>query len=366
MKLKIFMVIGMILILAGVVGIYLYQSHSTHSTHKVSSAEEKKTYFCPMHPNYTSDKPGDCPICGMKLVLMEKEESPAEEHAEHEEATEGAKVSGQATITLSPEREQLIGVKTEEVVYRELERVVNASARVAYDPDLYSAITEYQSALQGQERARESAYSQIEERSNSLVTAAILRLRQMGLSQSQIDAIHAEDPSPTDLILTEKGDAVWLYIQVYEYESGLIQAGQSVEATSSAFKGRKFLGTVRAVDPILSAESRSLKVRARVENPEGLLKPQMYLDAKIRINLGRKLVIPEEAVLNTGERQLAFVLKGKGRYEPRELTLGEEGAGYVEVIKGVSVGERVVSSANFLIDSESKLKSALASPEHRH
>ncbi len=370
-KKKIYIGVGIFLIL-GILGAGLFraQFNQKHKDHKESVAEKKQTYFCPMHPNYTSDKPGDCPICGMKLVPMEEEKLTEQMHSEHEEhkkeETEARTVPGQATISISLEREQLIGVKTEVVSYRDLKRMVRASAEVAYDPDLYSAITEYQAALEVKNKSKESEWPQVEERSNSLVRAAELRLRQLGLSFEQIKNIHPEDASPTDLILSEKGKSVWVYIQVYEFESGLVQSGQTVKFTSAALKGKEFLGTVIAVDPIIAQESRSLKVRARVENREGWLKPHMYLDAQISVDLGKKLAIREESVLNTGERQIAFVQKEKGKYEPRELTLGEEGEGYVEVLKGVREGERAVSSANFLIDSESKLKSALSSPAHQH
>ena len=130
--------------------------------------------------------------------------------------------------------------------------------------------------------------------------------------------------------------------------------------------GKSFLGIVKAIDPILSTESRTIRVRGEVPNAEGLLKPEMYVDAKIFADLGQKLAIPEEAVINTGERTLAFVVTEGGRYDPRELKLGQEAEGYYEVISGVSEGERVVTSANFLIDSESKLKSAVSGMGNSH
>lgn len=367
--------------------------------HPAHISAHKHLYHCPMHPTYTSEKPGDCPICSMKLVVVEEADqgesikrgpnkkikfyrhpmrpdvtSPAPRKDEmgmdylpvyEGEEESSLPVQGHATIKMSPEREQLIGVKTESATFRNLKKVIRASARVAYDTELYNAITEYKEALLSKEKLKESPWPDVQERSSALVRASALKLRQLGISQSQIENLNNDYHDPTNLLLGEKGESVWVYAQIYEFEAGLVQAGQSMEITSPALPGKKFFGSVKSVDSILNSESRSLKVRAQVPNPEGLLKPEMYMDAKIFVDLGWKLSIPEEAVLNTGERQIVFVAAGEGKYEPREVRLGREAEGYYELLSGVSKNEKVVTSANFLIDSESKLKAAVSADRPR-
>ncbi|MBI4054506.1 MAG: efflux RND transporter periplasmic adaptor subunit [Elusimicrobia bacterium] len=411
--------------------------HSHHADMRQSAAPVK--YYCPMHPSYTSDKPGDCPICNMKLVPME-EAGPAKSdgtgttlsgrrvcllhkckmanclmelplkvgqkvfcpvcgthvaeaaevstgvplyyrHPMRPEVTSPAPkkdemgmdyvpvyseeksevpVSGQASTVISAERRQMIGMRSEAVERRDLAVTVRASGRVAYDPDLYNAIAEYREAVKTRDKVKDSPWPDVHERAEALVRSSMLRLRQMGLSESQIEQLATSGEQSTNLLLGGAGGTVWVYAQIYEYEIGLVKPGQKVEMISPAYPGRKFRGMVKAVDPILSAETRSLKVRIEVPNPEGMLKLEMYVNAAIRVDLGSRLAIPEEAVLETGERNVAFVDLGEGRIEPREVNVGREADGYYELLSGIEEGEKVVTSAQFLIDSESRLKAALS------
>lgn len=363
-------------------------------TRPASQESQAVTYYCPMHPSYTSEKPGDCPICNMKLVPMEKKEggkggeratqgkgkplhyrhpmrpeitSPEPKKDEmgmdytpvYEEEKAEVPVPGQAVTNIPQERRQLIGMKSDVLRERSLTAVVRASGRVAYDPELYNAQAEYREAVRGQANVKDSTWPDVHERAAALVRASALRLRQMGLSEAQIKEAGESERQPTNLLLGEAGGTVWVYAQIYEYEAGLVGQGQAVEITAPAHRGRKFRGVVKAVDPILSAETRSLKVRIEVPNPEGLLKLEMYVNASIQVDLGVKLALPEGALLNTGGRQLVFIDRGEGRIEPREVRVGQEAEGYYELLSGAREGERVVTSANFLIDSESKLKSAI-------
>ncbi|MBI4424394.1 MAG: efflux RND transporter periplasmic adaptor subunit [Elusimicrobia bacterium] len=413
-----------------------WRRHAGHGDTQTAAATK---YYCPMHPSYTSDKPGDCPICNMKLVAMEAE--PASPQARTEAAASlkriclvhkckmanclmelplkpGQKVScpvcgthvaeaaeippkgaplyyrhpmrpevtspapkkdemgmdyvpvfaeessavpvpGQASTVISAERRQMIGMRSEPVERRPLAVTVRASGRVAYDPDLYNALAEYREAVKAREKVQDSPYPDVLERAEALVRAGYLRLRQMGLSDAQISESSKSDQQ-TNLLLGSGGGTVWVYAQIYEYEIGLVKPGQHVTMTTPAYPGRKFHGAIKAVDPILSAETRSLKVRVEVPNPDGLLKLEMYVNAAIQIDLGTKLAIPEEAVLETGERSVAFVDLGEGRIEPREVNIGREAEGYYELLSGVTEGEKVVTSAQFLVDSESRLKAAMS------
>ena len=115
-------------------------------------------------------------------------------------------------------------------------------------------------------------------------------------------------------------------------------------------------GDVRAIDSVVNSETRTLRVRVEVANPRGDLKPEMYLSATIHASIGKKLAVPDTAVLDTGVRQLVYVQTQPGQYEPREIKVGREASGYYEALSGVKEGELVVTSANFLIDSESKIR----------
>lgn len=383
---KITLVLAVLLPLAYVA----YRAYE-HGAHREGAAHVSG-YYCPMHPSYTSDRPGDCPICNMKLVPMEEESAPEEaapsgkilyyRHPMRPEVTSPVPrkdemgmdyvpvysgedkaevpVEGQAVVRLSAERRQMIGMKSEPVRRRRLAATVRASGRVAYDPELYSALAEHREAVKAGEKLKDSPWPQARERAEALARASALRLRQLGLSERQIEEGVSAERLPTNLLPGGSGDTVWVYAQIYEYEIGLVKPGQIAEIETPAYPGRKFRGRVKALDPILSAETRSLKVRIEVPNREGLLRLEMYVDAVIRADLGWKLALPEEAVLDSGERKIVFVDLGDGRIEPREVRVGRQAGGYFELLSGVKPGEKVVTAANFLIDSESKLKAALS------
>jgi membrane fusion protein, copper/silver efflux system len=152
---------------------------------------------------------------------------------------------------------------------------------------------------------------------------------------------------------------IWIIADIYAYELPLVMIGQTANITISHFPGKEFSSRIDYIYPALSGETRTAKVRFTVPNPDGRLKPQMFTTVELKIDLGKKLVIPEDAVIDTGTRQVVYVDKGEGYFEPRQVTLGSRANGLVEVLKGLKAGEMVASSANFLIDSEAKLKGVL-------
>jgi Cu(I)/Ag(I) efflux system membrane fusion protein len=149
---------------------------------------------------------------------------------------------------------------------------------------------------------------------------------------------------------------VWVISEIFAYEIPLIKVGQPAKIYLSFLPGKEFSSKIDFIYPSLSGETRTARVRFTIPNPGAQLKPQMFTNTEIKIDLGKRLVIPEDAVIDTGTRKVVYVDKGDGYFEPKEVTLGLQGEGVVEVTKGLQAGEKVVSAANFMIDSEAKLK----------
>jgi Cu(I)/Ag(I) efflux system membrane fusion protein len=153
-------------------------------------------------------------------------------------------------------------------------------------------------------------------------------------------------------------ETAWVYGEIYEYEMKLVRPGQMAQITTQALPGMTFEGKVIAIDPIVNAMSRTLKVRIEVENKDKSLTPEMYVDVVIEAPLGEKLAIPEDALFDMGDKQFVFVVKDEGRFVPTEIKVGHEADGHYEVLKGLMEGEKVITSSNFLIDSESRFRAA--------
>ncbi|MDD5170166.1 MAG: efflux RND transporter periplasmic adaptor subunit [Syntrophales bacterium] len=149
---------------------------------------------------------------------------------------------------------------------------------------------------------------------------------------------------------------LWIIADIYEYELSVIRVGQPVSVSLSYFPGRVWSSRIDYIYPVFSGDTRTAKVRLSLSNPGNLLKPQMFTNVEIRIDLGKKLSIPDSAVMDTGRGQVVYVDRGNGIFEPREIQTGIRADGAVEVLRGLKAGEKVASSANFLIDSEAQLK----------
>ena len=352
MKMKIIsLVVTMLIIILVLTGIifFLVKKGSTgdgiHTAGLASSGRKILYYRNPMNPEVTSPVPMKDSM-GMDYVPVYEQGS-----------------GGESGIYISPERQQFIGVKKETVQKRRLTREILTVGKVAYDPGLYVAQQEYLQALKTQNDLKDSS---IAEQSDSLVEAAERKLLLLGMSEEQIKELAKQNKPQGNLYLPAEGNTVWVYTTIYEYEIGLIKEGIPVEIESIAFPGEKFSGKITSITPVLDPMTRSVQARAEVDNPGNKLKPEMFVNVKINVDLGEKLAVSEEAVINTGKRTLVVVTDGNGNFLSKEVKLGQSAEGYFEVLEGLSEGESIVTSGNFLIDSESRLQSAISGSEHKH
>ncbi len=318
------------------------------------STSKKAVYYCPMHPSYTSDKPGDCPICNMTLVLKE------EDVASSEEIPEGA-------VKIDSYKQQLIGVKIDKVAYQPFERKVRTVGRVAFDPELYKAQQEYIEAVKTLEKINSSGDNQLIHSIQSMVDASALKLELNGLSKQQIaDLANKKESDKALLISSVEDNTAWVYATIYEYELDWIKVGEEATIKAISYPEKEFKGEILAIDPVFDTATRSVRARIKVDNPEALLKPNMYVDVEIRSELGAKLAVPKETILDSGIRKIVFVSLPDGYFKPVEVKTGAFSEEYVEIKAGLKEGDSVVVSGNFLIDSESKLKAALEGTGHQH
>jgi Cu(I)/Ag(I) efflux system membrane fusion protein len=174
-------------------------------------------------------------------------------------------------------------------------------------------------------------------------------------------AVNGMRAAPGDMLFRiADHQVVWVLVDIAERDLEGIAIGQKVDVRPRAFVNRVFSGEVGLIYPHLNAQTRTARIRIELANPDGLLRPDMYVDAEIDTGSPQPVLsVPESAVLDTGSRQVVFVDKGQGRFEPRDVKLGHRGGGYIEIREGLAEGEPVVVSANFLIDAESNLMAAL-------
>jgi Cu(I)/Ag(I) efflux system membrane fusion protein len=254
-----------------------------------------------------------------------------------------------------------------------------------YSPDLVSAQREYLTARNAQAALAQSE-PWMQSGMQDLAESSLERLRNWGISDSELASLEKQGKalhalvvrSPASGIVLEKsavagaramaGDTlfkiadlskVWVIAEVYEQDIGLIEPGQTVRAMLDAYPGRTFEGRVGFIYPTLNPATRTGRVRIELPNPQSLLKPMMYARLEIGTQAHRALAVPRSAVLESGRRTLVLVERGEGRFEPRPVKLGLRGEERIEILEGLREDERVVVSANFLIDAESNLKAAV-------
>ncbi len=341
--------IAIALVLLGL-PLFLVDCHSHSKDQAVPQAPkgDRKILFYrhPMRPDVTSATPQKDEM-GMDFIPVYQEEETTKQESD---------VTGRGTFSLSQEKQQLIGVTTDTVSVRPLVHEVRSSGRVAFDPDLYAAIEEYrQTALS----ISQMQQGPLESQSKELLKSAKTKLRLMGLSDDQIRKLASPNVDVTNLLLPK--NAVWVYAEIFEYEVTPIKPGLRVEVETPSFPGKVFVGTVSSISPVVNNPSRTIRVRVQVANPESLLRPDMFVNARIVIDLGQRLAISESAVLHSGDDAFVFRVEAGGTYVPTQVRLGVKSKDFYEVLDGLKAGDTIVTSANFLIDSESKLQSVLKS-----
>lgn len=254
-----------------------------------------------------------------------------------------------------------------------------------YSPDLLATQEEYLLALKAQANVAASPLEEVKADAVALVTSARERLRLWDLTERQIAALERRGKAESVLtvyapsagiVLTREAvpgryvepgttlyeiadlSTIWIFADIYESEVAAVKLNQPASVTFAAYPGEIFHGTVSYVYPSLNADTRTVRVRVELPNPELKLKPGMYGNVTLETGAVKTLVVPKEAVLETGLRQLVFIDQGQGHYLPTMVKLGRRSQDDVEVLEGLKEGDRIVTSANFLLDAESKLASA--------
>jgi len=252
-----------------------------------------------------------------------------------------------------------------------------------YSPDLVTAQEEYLLALRAAKSGPAGGGSEIEASRQELIESAKRRMQLWDITDEQIADLEKTGKPRTEMIIETPLSGivldkmvlegafispgmnlykiadlsqVWVIADVYEYEVPLVKVGQTARVTLPYSSGGALRAEVNYIYPTLDPASRTVKVRLTMKNPSLMLKPEMFADVEINVSSGSRLVIPRSAVIDSGMRQIVYVEKKPGVYEQRQVTLGLRGEDYVEVTRGIAKGEHVVTSGNFLIDSESQLR----------
>jgi len=256
-----------------------------------------------------------------------------------------------------------------------------------YSPELLATQQEFLNTLRWAKSSGETkegaVVSMLTRDAEAIIAAARQRLRLWDITDEQIRIIEETGKtvrtvtlvSPMDGTVVQKNaiqgmrvmpgeklfdiadlSTVWITADLYEQDLALINPGETARISLSVLPGKELSAKIEFVYPTLTGEARTVKVRMTVPNPGGRLKPQMFANVDIKVGMGNRLAVPDDAVLDTGTRQIVYVDKGEGYFEPRDVKLGTRADGYREVLSGLKSGEKVARSATFLIDSEAQLK----------
>lgn len=362
------------------------------------AASQHQLWTCSMHPQIIRHEPGRCPICNMELVPLKSGTS------------DGAPPS---QVVLSPEVIQTIGVRTAPVTFGRLQRAIRAAGMfVEAEPNIYDVtfrvggwVEKLYATTDGMfihagdpllelyspelsRAVQELFVGRDASPGTDASRGASERLRLLGLTPQQIEDLRRTGKAPRTMTflspwsghITEKtittGAAVqagerafrivdhstlWIDADVYEQDLPFIHVGAEATATTTSAPGKTFAGRVSFVYPHVDTTTRTTRVRFEVQNSDLTLRPGMFAEATLLSDApDETILVPQEAVIDTGTRAIAFVALGSGRFEPREVATGlASDTGMVQVLSGLSRGERVVTSSQLLLDSESRLREAI-------
>ena len=368
-------------------------------------------YTCPMHPQVEQDHPGTCPICGMELVPEQAEKSSVDSATQ--ELVSAVKLSPLQSVlanavAIHPEYDTVtedftaIGEvkvpddRVHDLVSWQMGRVDNLLVRASggeitegehlldiYSEELVQAQEEYLIARQALSGLGDSGYESVASSTQRLVDASRQKLSRLGLSEEQLAsldesgavedhvAIYARFGGTVLDKLVNEGDyvmqgmrlftvadlsTIWVEVQVFESDMANLSVGQRVQLDCPIHPGMVFGGKVELIEPSLDPATRTHVVRVSVGNPDDILRPGMILDTHLSISHGQRLLLPRNAVLHTGEGDLAYVLVSENQWEPRRITTGFDFGDRVEIASGLKPEDAVAATAVFLIDSEAQVK----------
>jgi len=409
-----------VIILASIAGggWYAWQHKGHDHAAEGKAAQGKQLYTCSMHPFIIKDKPGTCPICGMELI--KKIEGAADNGADQTpEQKQQAEMLGHVSMSANQRImanvatvEAKTGTLNKEInavgiVQFDQSRQAKVTAWIAgridklnvstvgayvskdkpvaevYSPDLVATQQEYLLAVKSRDQLKNSPIPSISQNGDGLVASARQRLMLFGVKESQIAELEkAGKPNirlpiytPLSGIVIEKmvqqgqyvnaGEVlfniadlskVWVEIDVFENEVPYVRVGQQVEIRSAIEHGAAFNGRISFVYPFHDPKTHTVKARVEMPNPKHMLKPDMFVNAIIKVPLAKGIVVPVTAVIDTGKRQLVWVEMSPGMFEPREVQTGERIEDKVQILSGIKAGDKVAVSGSYLIDSESQLR----------
>ena len=386
------------------------ESHEGHAAGQAKKERKVKYWRAPMDPNFISDQPGKSPM-GMDLVPVYEDEASVEGGVRVDSnflqnfAVRTAVVEkGSIPIeirtvgSLSHNPEKLYSVNTKFTGWIEKSYYNNIGEHVQrgdvlfeiYSPDLVTTQQEYLAALVYLQKLSSSGYPDAVDRARSLLEAARERLRYWDITEDQIRELEEMRKarrtlkilSPASGFIVEKmtdslegmqltpgmtaykladHTTLWTEVELYEHQIQHLRLGQSVRVKVDSFPDRTWRGRIVLFDPAVNPQTRTLKAYVEVDNKDLKLRPQMYANILIRPpGVSGVVKVPQQAILHSGERSVVIVQKEKGVFEPREVELGLAGDGYQAVRSGLQPGEIIVTSSQFLIDSESNLKAAIS------